>query len=779
MVVVATSSSLGRWLLLAVGLQEALDVLLLAYDPQHVAQGEAVVGRDDGEVFLAFVESHHHAVVPVPDAAFAQRLVEEGALWADDDLLEAHLPLLYLGVLVVDLRPHGLGEARELVVVAYHLELVAGEEGHLAVGDIDALAAAEDAAHVDAEMLAEVELRQLLASPKRVFGHLAETHVDLAVEQSALVERPFAPEGLGLDLAAPEVLDEETLEADAPFLQTAREHHQHDCAEGDGDEQRVGEARQVVGDIEDVGGGDGQSDQDGEDERGAVGAPLRPERLELLGVVLLHHEGAQEGGDHQYGGDAADGVAGPVGPRQFGGEFAAEGQGEGEHQRDDGDGEDAVDQRVDHHGAQEALPEMAGGGSGGGARADVLQAAAPLARQVACEKVVARLRSTDHVRCEECCDDGDRDYNRIEEVADDPQGEAQRRYDKGKLAHLGHGETTAHGVFQALAAQEVAHRAEEGLTGEDGEDEAEDGEGVIDDDQRIDEHADGDEEDGAEEILDRFDEADDLVGLDGLGKDAAHHKGSEGAAEAHLGGDDGHEAAEAEGNDQEGLGVHELAHLAQQQGDEEDADDEPQDEEEAYLEDAAEQLAAVGRGTVGDGGEHDHHHDGEDVLEDADAHDGGHEALLQQPHVGEGLVDDGGGGHGEHAAQEDAVHVAPAEALAHGDAEQDHAEDDGAGSDDGTGAHLEDLLDGEVEAQGEQEKHHAYLGPHLDVALIDDAHRVGHVGRDQESGYDIAQHKRLAELLEQQGDGSGHDQDQGQVAHEMGKGIDRRLAFFS
>ena len=98
----------------------------------------------------------------VPDAAFAQRLVEEGALLADDDLLEAHLPLLYLGVLVVDLRPHGLGEARELVVVAYHLELVAGEEGHLAIGDVDALAAAEDAAHVDAEMLAEVELRELL-----------------------------------------------------------------------------------------------------------------------------------------------------------------------------------------------------------------------------------------------------------------------------------------------------------------------------------------------------------------------------------------------------------------------------------------------------------------------------------------------------------------------------------------------------------------------------------------------------------------------------------------
>ena len=135
--------------------------------------------------FSPLVESHHHAVVPVPDAAFAQRPVEEGALLPDDDLLEAHLPLLYLGVLVVDLRPHGLGEARELVVVAYHLELVAGEEGHLAIGDVDALAAAEDAAHVDAEILAEVELRQLLAGPKRVFGHLAEAHVDLAVEQSA------------------------------------------------------------------------------------------------------------------------------------------------------------------------------------------------------------------------------------------------------------------------------------------------------------------------------------------------------------------------------------------------------------------------------------------------------------------------------------------------------------------------------------------------------------------------------------------------------------------
>ena len=209
------------------------------------------------------------------------------------------------------------------------LELVAGEEGHLAIGDVDALAAAEDAAHVDAEMLAEVELRELLAGPKRVFGHLAETHVDLAVEQSALVERPFAPEGLGLDLAASEVLDEETLEADAPFLQTAREHHQHDRAEGDGDEQRVGEARQVVGDIEYVGGGDGQSDGTVKTSGGRLVRRSVQSVLNSSEWFFFIMKARRKGGDHQYGGDAADGVAGPVGPRQFGGEFAAEGQGEG------------------------------------------------------------------------------------------------------------------------------------------------------------------------------------------------------------------------------------------------------------------------------------------------------------------------------------------------------------------------------------------------------------------------------------------------------------------
>ena len=50
------------------------------------------------------------------------------------------------------------------------------------------------------------------------------------------------------------------------------------------------------------------------------------------------------------------------------------------------------------------------------------------------------------------------------------------------------------------------------------------------------------------------------------------------------------------------------------------SDDEPQDKDEAEAQDAQEHLRTVGVVAAGDGRQHDHHHNGEDVLQDEYAH---------------------------------------------------------------------------------------------------------------------------------------------------------------
>ena len=303
----------------------------------------------------------------------------------------------------------------------------------------------------------------------------------------------------------------------------------------------------------------------------------------------------------------------------------------------------------------------------------------------------------------------------------------------------------------------------------DGEHKHHDGHGIGHDDVGVDEHAHRHEKDGTKEVLYRLNQLDDALCLYRLGEDAAHHEGTEGAAEPHLCRQHSHEAAQAKRHDEERFAVHELAHGAQEQGHEEDAYHEPQHEEEANLHDHTNHLAAVGTAAFGYGGQDDHHDDGEDVFKDEDAHDHARKLLLAQPHVVEGFVDDRRGAHGEHATKEDAVHACPREGVAHYDAERHHKEDDGAGSDDRRHAHLQDLLEREVETKGEEEEHDANVGPGLDVAVVDDRHSVRHVGRHEKAGDHIAEYQWLLQFLEQQGDDACDNEDEGKVVDECGK----------
>ena len=124
--------------------------------------------------------------------------------------------------------------------------------------------------------------------------------------------------------------------------------------------------------------------------------------------------------------------------------------------------------------------------------------------------------------------------------------------------------------------------------------------------------------------------------------------------------------------------------------------------------------------------------------------------LLTEPHVVERLIYNSGGRHGKHSCEEDAVHLTPPERLSHGKAKKHHAEYYCDGGNDGSSPHFQYLLEREVETEREKKEDNTDVSPRLNVSLIYHRHGVGHVRTYYESSYNIAQHQRLLQLLENQ-----------------------------
>ena len=132
---------------------------------------EEALRVDEREVFLTFLHTNHHAVVDVAEAAVAQGLPDEWAVGGNDKLPQVHLPLLNLGVFGHQLVLQCVAERAQLVVVSNGLDAVAREEHGVAAWYVDALQAAQDAAHVYAETAADAQLAELHACPRRAFRH--------------------------------------------------------------------------------------------------------------------------------------------------------------------------------------------------------------------------------------------------------------------------------------------------------------------------------------------------------------------------------------------------------------------------------------------------------------------------------------------------------------------------------------------------------------------------------------------------------------------------------
>ena len=179
--------------------------------------------------------------------------------------------------------------------------------------------------------------------------------MDITVEQTSLIQRTLLAVYLCLDLPRPQILDEKAFERDAAMFDPAGEYDTHHHHDAETDQQGAGKVGQGVADIEDKAHGNNHTHQYSKEQRQTVAVTLRPQRLELHTLVLLHHHCPQERCDDKYRQDACDGIGvwAQFLSRQ---QLVHKGQREGEHQGDGRRRKDGIHHGVDAHLRQQPLP---------------------------------------------------------------------------------------------------------------------------------------------------------------------------------------------------------------------------------------------------------------------------------------------------------------------------------------------------------------------------------------------------------------------------------------
>ncbi|MNG81736.1 hypothetical protein D3C79_403940 [compost metagenome] len=283
---------------------------------------------------------------------------------------------------------------------------------------------------------------------------------------------------------------------------------------------------------------------------------------------------------------------------------------------------------------------------------------------------------------------------------------------------------------------------------------------------RVDHQADGDKEDGTEQIAYRLDQPFDLQQLTRLGHDRANQECTQHHAVLKL----DHQQAETEAQTQHGNQQHlvafEFRHVSQQPGHQQDADDQRDDHEQRQLAHRGKHFAGADRAADRNPRQQGDDADAEDVLDDQHAEDELGKTLVLHLQVIERLDDDGGRGDRQDGAQEQRVHGVPVEPAANLETDPDHQDDFQEGRDKGRGADLEQLAQAEFQPQAEHQEDDAQLCQGLDGVFIVDQAERRRVRTDNEACNDVAQHDGLLEPMKENRDHPGNQHDHCQILDE-------------
>ena len=213
----------------------------------------------------------------------------------DDNLRESHLTLLYIRVVGHYVAIDGGMQRGKLGIAANHLQAVAREDDVVATGYVDALMTTQYAADMHTEAIAQAQVGKTMTCPSGVFGHVNVGYMYVSVEQMTLVQRLLESENLLLYVARAKVLHKEAFHQYALLLESSGQNHYEHYRHGYGEQEGIGESCEIVADIENERRGYDYTHKDGDKQRQTIAATLAPQRTELLGVILLHDNGTQEG----------------------------------------------------------------------------------------------------------------------------------------------------------------------------------------------------------------------------------------------------------------------------------------------------------------------------------------------------------------------------------------------------------------------------------------------------------------------------------------------------
>ena len=332
--------------------------------------------------------------------------------------------------------------------------------------------------------------------------------------------------------------------------------------------------------------------------------------------------------------------------------------------------------------------------------------------------------------------------------------------DEGEFTYLHQGETGLQRHSEGLSGKERTEAAEEDLSKDDHQRDDGNRQPILQEQGRVDHHADRHEEDRAEDVLDRLHEMLDAFCINGLCQHRAHDESTQRAAESCLHSQQHHAKTESNGEDGQRLVVEVLLEFLQERRDEQDAHDKPDGDVHDQLAHLPQEFLAFKLVLHGNGGEQHHEHHREEVFHDEDAETDTRKAMAAESCLLNGFEHDGGGGHTQHTSQEQGVHASQTQEMSRQHTRYHHAHHNDTRTDDSSTAHFQQFLERELQSETEQEEEYTNLAPCLHVLLVGHPQSTQHVRSHQHTCHDVTQHDGLFECLEYQaGDASRQHND--------------------
>jgi hypothetical protein len=327
----------------------------------------------------------------------------------------------------------------------------------------------------------------------------------------------------------------------------------------------------------------------------------------------------------------------------------------------------------------------------------------------------------------------------VDAGGDEPLGDPRLRQDEGELAHLAERDAGDEGRPEREPGNEGGHAGGEGLDRQDAQGRQQQHQRVQHEIVDIQQHADGDEKEAREHVLEGKDLPQGLMAVFGVRDDQSRQEGAEGQGEAGGMGEPGHGQADGQRRDQKKLPAPGLGDA------EEDAGDEPPREKGDEQNDADDLAAENGQGAPfgllrsRQQRDHEHHRDHGDILEDKDAQG---RVPLGRFHFGavlEDLHDDGRAAERNEKAGENRLAGTEARQPRNGKGAKDGQQDlQGSAQKDGL-PDPKEAPEGELQADGEHEQNDARLRQRFDRRdLVDQgqAVRSGQEARQEEADDD-------------------------------------------